>query len=199
MTNGWGEAEATALIGVAAAYAWHHLSRRRGIVARWQQMHVGDRLPIVRLGERLHGLHFLDALSAALHLRRDVPATRPVDHPRRVLIVDDDADLRGAMADILAAEGMTVLEAADGYEGLRRAREERPDLILLDLAMPRMDGFGFRAQQRADAALASIPVVVVSASDSPQVNEFGAAGYLHKPFDLRVLLEALDRHAAVPA
>lgn len=196
----WGAAEPTALLGLVAAYAWHHLSRRRErIVRRWQDMHVGDRLPILRLGERLHALHLREALASVLHLRSGPPrGEAPGHHPRRVLIVDDDADIRAAIGEILASEGFAVSEAADGLEGLRRAREEHPDVILLDLAMPGMDGFAFRAEQRTDEALAPIPVVVISASEPEQVQGMGAAAYLHKPFDLRVLLAAVDR-CAVPA
>jgi CheY-like chemotaxis protein len=168
---------------------------------RWQQMHVGDRLPHLRLGERLHGLHLREALSAALHLRRDPRTAAP--EPRRVLIVDDDADVRTALGEILSSEGFAVSEAADGFEGLRRAREERPDVILLDLVMPGMDGFEFRAAQRTDPRLAAVPVVVISACDRPEpAGGFDAAAYLHKPCDVRVLLEAVGRHAvgvAAPA
>jgi CheY-like chemotaxis protein len=208
--SGWGSETAggevglTALAGVAAALAWHHLSRRRGAIAhRWQQMHAGDRLPILRLGKRLQRFHVRDAIAAVLHRRADVPAgTGPAQAaahaPRRVLIVDDDPDVRSALGEILASEGCAVTEAGDGWEGLRVAREERPDLILLDLMMPRMDGFQFRTAQRGDAAIASIPVVVISGSDADAGQGFGAAAYLHKPFDLGALVATVDR-CAVPA
>jgi CheY-like chemotaxis protein len=195
-----GDTQAIALLGVAAAFAWHHLSRRKGmrwgdVAMKWQQMHVGDRLPHLRLGERLHGFHLREALSAALHLRRDARAA-PIPEPRRVLIVDDDEDVRTALGEILSSEGFAVSEAADGIEGLRRAREERPDVILLDLVMPRMDGFEFRAAQRTDSRLAAVPVVVISAADRPApVGGLDAAAYLDKPCDVRVLLDAVGRHA----
>ena len=193
---GFGAAEPTALLGLAAAYAWHHLARRRGnLVRRWQEMHLGERLPILRLGERLHALHLREALAAALHLRTEPRHGAPAHHPRRILVVDDDADIRDAIGEILSAEGFEVCQAADGLEGLRRAHDERPDVILLDLSMPGMDGFAFRAAQRTDPALAAIPVVVISASEPEQAHGIGAAAYLHKPFDLRVLLAAVDRCA----
>jgi two-component system response regulator MprA len=194
-----GEVPATALLGVVAAYAWHKLSRSRaGTASRWQYMNLGDRLPILRLGERLHALHLREALSAALHLGGHPRERAAPAHLRRVLIVDDDADVRSAIGEALVSGGFAVAEAQDGVEALTRARDSRPDLILLDLGMPRMDGFAFRAAQRADAALASIPVVVVSASEPDKARDLGAAAYLHKPFDLSVLLDAVGR-CAVPA
>src|SRR2546428_6585449 len=83
-----------------------------------------------------------------------------------VLIVEDDAGVRGAFAALLASEGYRVLEAADGLEALRllRAAEDLPCLILLDLMMPRMNGWDFRAVQRRDERLDSNPVGVVSAA-----------------------------------
>jgi CheY-like chemotaxis protein len=191
----WGETEALALLGVAAAFALHHVSRRRpGVALRWQHM-LDERLPHLRLGERLHALHLRSALLKALHQR---PSAAAAGHVRRVLVVDDDADVRTAIGEALASQGFAVSEAADGVEGLRRAREERPDVILLDLMMPRMDGFEFRAAQRSDERIAAIPVVVVSASDGAP-RSFGAAAVLHKPFDLGALFEAVDRHAVAAA
>lgn len=115
---------------------------------------------------------------------------------RRVLIIEDDADIRATLAEVLACEGHAVAEAADGLEGLQRARMERPDLILLDLMMPRMDGWAFREAQRKDARLAAIPIVIVSACLEEQVHGLGAVAHLHKPFELRELLAVVGRFAA---
>jgi CheY-like chemotaxis protein len=116
--------------------------------------------------------------------------------PRRVLIIEDDEGVRTAMAEILAFEGHFVAEAENGIQALRIAREQRPDLILLDLMMPTMDGWAFRAAQQADPELAGIPVVVVSATLSEQVHAIGAVAHLHKPFDLEELLGVVDEHAS---
>ena len=127
----------------------------------------------------------------------DVATLLLVEAPRRVLIVEDDPDIRAAMTDVLSAEGHLVTEAGDGVEGLERAHEQKPDLILLDLMMPRMDGWGFRAAQRADSALAGVPVVIVSACIQERSGEaLDAAAYLQKPFDLDELLQVIAR---VPA
>jgi CheY-like chemotaxis protein len=115
---------------------------------------------------------------------------------RCILIIEDDADVRSAIAEVLTSEGHLVAEAEDGLHGLRTARDQRPDLILLDLMMPIMDGWAFRAAQQADPTLADIPVVVVSAMLQDQVHAIGAVAHLHKPFNLVDLLEVVDRHTA---
>jgi len=109
----------------------------------------------------------------------------------RVLVVDDEADIRDTIIEILQDAGHEAVGAYDGRDALDQlAREPLPDLILLDLRMPVLDGQGFRAQQVKDPRLATIPVVVVSANS--QVREvaegMGAAGYLRKPVDLAALL-----------
>ena len=84
------------------------------------------------------------------------------EHKRTVLVVEDDAQLRSALHDKLSHDGLDVLEAADGQEGLEVALRERPHLILLDLVMPNMDGFEMAKKLRADAWGAKVPVVILS-------------------------------------
>ncbi|HTM22199.1 MAG TPA: response regulator [Kofleriaceae bacterium] len=121
------------------------------------------------------------------------------DASRRVLIVEDDDDISESMADLLEGEGYKVGRAADGAQALRLLRAadgNRPGLILLDLMMPRMDGYQFRAEQRADPALAGIPVLVMSAAGDMEARaaELGAGGYLKKPFrDLDAIVAAVNR------
>jgi CheY-like chemotaxis protein len=114
---------------------------------------------------------------------------------RRVLIIEDDADIRTAIAEALLSEGYTVSEAGDGFEGVSCARDGPPDLILLDLMMPKMDGWAFLAAQRVDASIADIPVIVVSASELQDLYSIDAVAHLRKPFNLRVLLDAVEQHA----
>jgi len=111
-----------------------------------------------------------------------------------VLIVDDENDIREAMSEALAEEGYKVHAVGDGAEALEKARDLRPSLVLLDLMMPGMNGWEFRAAQKCDPDLASIPVVVVSALG--RVNGLDAAGFIEKPFDLDHLLAVVRRHAA---
>jgi CheY-like chemotaxis protein len=111
-----------------------------------------------------------------------------------ILIVEDDDDIREALTQILELEGYTVREAANGREALDISAREPPSLILLDLMMPVMDGWQFRAEQIKDPALAQIPVVVISADAGIQekVASFGAASVLPKPISLDRLLRAVE-------
>jgi signal transduction histidine kinase len=111
---------------------------------------------------------------------------------RRILLVEDDADLREALGDALAASGHTVIAAADGTDGLRQMRACRPDVVVLDLMMPRLDGWQFRLAQRNDPMLAVTPVVVISASSSPTAEAVDADLYIKKPLDAKTLLHAID-------
>jgi len=114
-----------------------------------------------------------------------------------VLVVDDDEDIRLAMSDTLEAEGYAVLLAENGLDALAklRASSALPNLILLDLMMPKMDGWGFCAAQRQDAALAPIPVVIVSADSrvTQKAAELGVAGSLAKPVRVADLVAAIER------
>ena len=106
--------------------------------------------------------------------------TKPVDRDRlhrileryhgqeragHVLLVEDDADTRSRLARIFSGSGWTVAEAGDGEEGMARVGEQQPDLIVLDLMMPRMNGFEFLGHLRADATCDKVPVVVLTAAD----------------------------------
>ncbi len=103
----------------------------------------------------------------------------------QVLVIDDDAGIRAALTDILADEGYAVDSAADGQAALELLRKQLnpPGLVLLDLMMPRMNGWEFRTEQRRDPALADIPVVVISASSNvrEQLEALDVAEYLPKP------------------
>ena len=116
---------------------------------------------------------------------------------RRVLVVDDDNDLRESFADALRDEGLEVAEAANGRHALDLlGNGERPDLIFLDLMMPVMDGPTFRSEQQRQAALAGIPVVVMSAAaDGEQHARRMGCDFIRKPASLDSLLEAVARHA----
>jgi CheY-like chemotaxis protein len=108
---------------------------------------------------------------------------------RTVLIVDDDADLRHVIAQALATEGFRVLEARDGADAFAVLRQDPlPDAILLDLGMPHMTGWQFRDLQKRHAALAQIPVIVMTGSKPLGID---AAGILEKPFAVEALAAKL--------
>jgi CheY-like chemotaxis protein len=109
---------------------------------------------------------------------------------KSVLLVEDDPLTRGAMRMVLEWEGYQVSCAANGQEALDLLHKgERPSLILLDIAMPVLDGRQFREQQEKDPALADIPVIVVSGTAVAATVE--AAGHVQKPFLPGELLEAI--------
>jgi DNA-binding response OmpR family regulator len=110
-----------------------------------------------------------------------------------VLVVDDEIDIRQAVAEVLADEGYQVFDAGDGAEALRKCRAHHPSIVLLDLMMPRMNGWEFRDAQKHDPDVSAIPVVVVSALG--RVSNIDAEGFIQKPFDLDELLAMVRRHA----
>jgi CheY-like chemotaxis protein len=116
---------------------------------------------------------------------------------KHILFVEDDSDLRPALTVLLGLKGYRVGWAGDGREALNYLRRgDWPDLILLDLALPEMDGWQFRREQCHDPALAAIPVVLVSADeDLPRsAAALGARGYLEKPVGLDDLVRAVRQH-----
>ncbi|MFF9549812.1 MULTISPECIES: ATP-binding protein [Methylobacterium] len=110
----------------------------------------------------------------------------------RVLLADDNADMRDHVARLLAAQGYDVQAVPDGEAALAVARQRRPDLLLTDVMMPRLDGFGLLAAVRADPALGDLPVIMLSAraGDEAKVDglDAGADDYLTKPFSARELI-----------
>jgi CheY-like chemotaxis protein len=113
---------------------------------------------------------------------------------KNVLVVDDDEDIRESLADALRECGYEVAVAINGRDALGKLRDGiRPAIILLDLMMPVMDGWQFRAEQAEDATLADIPVIIISAAGAnPGVPE-GTCAYLRKPFNLKDLVREIER------
>lgn len=122
-------------------------------------------------------------------------------HRHRVLLVEDNEDVRTAIAMLLRVEGSGVVEASDGTEALDQLHKGPPPcLILLDLMMPKTDGWQFRKAQVHDPSLAKIPVVLLSgAGNLPHhADELGARGYLKKPVDVDQLVHAVWRFCDHP-
>ncbi len=108
----------------------------------------------------------------------------------RVLVVDDDLEVRESLADLLRSKGYTVSIAGDGAEALERLRAEGADVVLLDLIMPGVDGWTFLNVKQSDPAVAHIPVIVASAA--PQQHLVGATEFVPKPFEIDQLLSAVS-------
>jgi CheY-like chemotaxis protein len=118
------------------------------------------------------------------------------------LLVEDHADLRGAVAELLRWEGYTVAEASDGEDALAQLRAGLfPCLVLLDLNMPRSSGWSFRAAQRGDPRLATIPIVALSAHHgvAQHAEALGVEDYLAKPLDFDKLLRIVQRTCGLAA
>lgn len=120
----------------------------------------------------------------------ETPVAEEDERPR-VLVVDDNADMRAYVADLLRPEHDVTL-AADGIEALSRMAEQRPHLVLTDVMMPRLDGFGLLQRMQADPGLAVVPVIMLSARAGEEGTleglQAGAVDYLVKPFSSRELL-----------
>jgi DNA-binding response OmpR family regulator len=125
----------------------------------------------------------------------------------RILIIEDETPMRTALADALAAEDYRVITAADGAIGLERAISEKPDLILLDVMMPKLDGFAVCAELRRLANPVPILMLTAKGQIDDRVNglDCGADDYLVKPFSteellarVRALLRRFERHAKAP-
>ncbi|HEX6288741.1 MAG TPA: response regulator [Herpetosiphonaceae bacterium] len=114
-----------------------------------------------------------------------------------ILIVEDDLAIREALTEILEDEGYQVQGAANGQEAIQLLRERTPPcLILLDLMMPVMNGWQFRAEQKQDPVLAPVPVVVISADSDLKTKAAAieAVDYLPKPVQLTRLLDTIEQY-----
>lgn len=109
---------------------------------------------------------------------------------KRVLVVDDDEDMQALLQTVLEGQDYQVVTAEDGLVALQELEKATPDLIVLDLMMPRMDGYAFAEELRRRGLQSTIPVIVLSADVNAKQNadQLGADSYITKPFDVRDLL-----------
>ena len=145
----------------------------------------------------------LDILAGRIKADRPAAETSVVDgarsperSKRRVLVTDDEPITRMLVKLLLEKEQFDVLEASNGRQAVDIAVRERPDLVLIDLNMPEMDGYDAIAKMRRDRTLAQLPIVVLTSEEGPGVErrvlELGADDYLLKPFDPAVLLSRVN-------
>jgi CheY-like chemotaxis protein len=134
------------------------------------------------------------------------PPERDPSRPTKVLVVDDEEEVRATLCEFLEGHGFAPVEAADGEEALAKSFTEKPDLILLDLRLPKVDGFQVCQTLKGNPITSVIPIIMVTALNStPQKvkgMDYGADDYIEKPFDLEELLArirmVMRRTQAVP-
>jgi two-component system cell cycle response regulator DivK len=114
---------------------------------------------------------------------------------KRILVVEDQEDLRGVLRDLLTGSGFEVVEAADGQTGVAKARSERPDLILMDIQLPGIDGYEAARQIKAAPDLQATPIIAVSSlamkGDEQKARAAGCDDYVTKPYSPMQLLRLI--------
>jgi DNA-binding response OmpR family regulator len=124
--------------------------------------------------------------------------TKKKEHTGTILIVDDEPSVREVLESILREEGYRTDFAENGHEGYEKARDSIPDLILLDVTMPVMDGFEVCRRIRTESPLAQVPIIIITAIDNDEYKsrsiESGANDFLSKPFDIYELLEKVRKN-----
>ena len=117
---------------------------------------------------------------------------------QRILVVEDHEENRRIIHDLLTSAGFEMIEALTGEDGVRAAEAERPDLILMDIQLPGLDGYEATRRIKANPALRSIPIIAVTSyalsGDEVKAREAGCDDYVTKPFSPRVLLAKVREH-----
>jgi chemosensory pili system protein ChpA (sensor histidine kinase/response regulator) len=170
-------------------------SHLRRVPGMWGATLLGDGTVILILNPA-------DLAGSADETRVRTPVPRPAaseTRPYTILVVDDSLSMRHVLSSAVKKAGWNPLQARDGVEALEMVTRaaELPDLILLDIEMPRMDGYEFLATARAQAALRTLPIVMLTSRGGDKHREramsLGATGYLVKPFQEEALLQYVDR------
>jgi two-component system, cell cycle response regulator DivK len=116
---------------------------------------------------------------------------------KRILVVEDQEDLRGVLCTLLLGSGYSVIEAADGQSGVAKALSERPDLILMDIQLPVLDGYDATRQIKASPDLKETPIIAVSSfamkGDEEKARAAGCDHYVTKPYSPIQLLRIIQR------
>jgi two-component system cell cycle response regulator DivK len=120
----------------------------------------------------------------------------------RILVIEDNEDNRRIIRDLLTSLGYQLIEAADGMEGVAMAQSHRPDLILMDIQLPEMDGYEATRQIRAVPELKTVPIIAVTSyalsGDEAKARDAGCDGYVAKPFSPRELLARIHEFLPDP-
>lgn len=117
---------------------------------------------------------------------------------KRILMIEDTEDNRQILRDLMASAGYELIEAADGAAGVAMAAEHKPDLILMDIQLPVLDGYEATRRIKANPALRAIPIIAVTSyalsGDEEKARAAGCDGYVAKPFSPRQLLATIREH-----
>jgi CheY-like chemotaxis protein len=121
---------------------------------------------------------------------------------RKILVADDNTASRELIREVLEMSGYDVVEAADGADAVNRARENAPDLVLVDIQMPRLDGYGVLRELRADPRLSGLHVVALTAfamqGDRERALDAGFDGYITKPVEIAALRQEIKKFLVTP-
>ena len=119
---------------------------------------------------------------------------------QRILVIEDQEDNRIILRDLLTSAGFEIIEAVNGQEGVTMAEAEKPDLILMDIQLPVIDGYEATRRIKGNPSLASIPIIAVTSyalgGDEAKAMAAGCDGYITKPFSPRLLLEKVREFLA---
>ena len=119
---------------------------------------------------------------------------------QRILVIEDQEDNRIILRDLLTSAGFEIIEAVNGQEGVDMAEAEKPDLILMDIQLPVIDGYEATRRIKGNPSLASIPIIAVTSyalgGDEAKAMAAGCDGYITKPFSPRLLLEKVREFLA---
>lgn len=117
---------------------------------------------------------------------------------KRVLLVEDFEDSRFSLSKLLQIEGYEVMEAGDGAQAIDLARKNRPDLILMDLTLPILDGISATREIRQDQAMEGVPIIALSGHDLTDVQakaiDAGCTDYITKPIDFNILITIMAKY-----
>jgi len=124
---------------------------------------------------------------------------------KKIFIVEDNPDSRELVVKILKAKGYGIIQAVDGEEALQKLKEQRPDLILMDISIPKIDGYEVTRRIKEDDGLKDVPVIALTAhamkGDKEKALEAGCDGYIAKPFSVRelpILIESFLKKDLTP-
>lgn len=116
----------------------------------------------------------------------------------RILVIEDQEDNRAILRDLLASAGFVYLEATDGLAGVAAAERERPDLILMDIQLPELDGYDATRRIKANPSLADIPIIAVTSyalsGDEAKARAAGCDDYVTKPYSPRALIAKVRQY-----